>query len=525
MTGLLFEFADQQAELRPDATAMRLGDQILTYATLSELSDRLARLLQDGGCQPGDRVGIVIPKSPMAIVAMHATMKAGCAYVPVDTASPPARVARVLTASEPRWLLASGGAASLIDGALMEYPHPQPRVGWLEPRAVSGRRFRPEFALGDVEIHAARPRSVRLDERDAAHILFTSGSTGVPKGVVISHANVSAFIGWATAYFGMGPDDRVSGHSPLHFDLSTFDIYGALAAGAELHLVPTELNLMAPRLIEFIRSSELTQWFSVPSVLTYLASFDVLRDGDLPALQRLIWCGEVFPTASLIYWMERLPDVAFTNLYGPTEATIASSYHTLAQVPRDATATVPIGRPCAGEELLILDDGLQEVVDGEIGDLYIGGVGLSAGYWRDPEKTASAFIERDGDRIYRTGDLARREQDGLVYFHGRADTQIKSRGHRIELGEIEAALATITDLRESAVVAVPTSGFEGYTICCAYVPADGAEINARVLRSSLRELVPTYMIPSRWRPYERLPKNANGKIDKPAIRIDFAQAA
>ena len=521
MSGLLNQYADAQAARRPDATAIRLGQQRLTYAELATSSSRLAQLLRDGGCQPGDRVCILMPKSPMAIVAMQAVMKAGCAYVPIDTGSPPSRIARVLAASEPRWLLVGDSSPSLIDGALADYPHELPRVGWLGHDPVDGEHYRAEFSLVDVESAPVLAQPVARADHEAAHLLFTSGSTGIPKGVVISHANVTAFVEWAVTYFGMGPHDRVSGHSPLHFDLSTFDIYGAFAAGAELHLVPAELNLMAPKLTEFIRSSELTQWFSVPSILTYMASFDTVEQDDFPALRRLIWCGEVFPTASLIHWMERLPEVTFTNLYGPTEATIASSYHTLPAVPADATAAVPIGTPCGGEELLVLDDDLREVTDGEVGNLYIGGVGLSPGYWRDEKKTAAVFVDRAGERVYHTGDLARRGPDGLVYFHGRADTQIKSRGHRIELGEIETALATIEQLREGAVVAIPSSGFEGYAICCAYVPAEGETVWPRHIRSALKELVPSYMLPSRWQEYEVLPKNANGKIDKPAIRGEF----
>ncbi|MGH7545398.1 MAG: AMP-binding protein, partial [Gemmatimonadota bacterium] len=340
-------------------------------------------------------------------------------------------------------------------------------------------------------------------------------------------ANVSPFIDWALRKLGIGPGERCSGHSPLHFDLSVLDLFGTLAAGAELHLVPPAVSAFPNRLAEFIRETRLTQWFSVPSVLNLAAKFDAVRQNDFPDLRRLLWCGEVFPTPALRYWMTRLPHVSFTNLYGPTEATIASSHYTVPEAPDDDRASIPIGTACDGEELLVLDEDLRPVPPGEVGDLYIGGVGLSPGYWRDPEKTQAAFRPRPGgrpsDRIYRTGDLARVGADGLVYFLGRADTQIKSRGYRIELGEIEAALNAIEDLAECAVLGVPTDGFEGTAIACAYVPKPGTDVTPARLRTALAATLPSYMLPARWVAYPRLPKNANGKIDRRGLQEAFTE--
>jgi non-ribosomal peptide synthetase component F len=318
----------------------------------------------------------------------------------------------------------------------------------------------------------------------------------------------------------------MSSHPPLHFDLSVFDIFGSFAVGAELHLVPASLNLSAPNMAEFIRSSELTQWFSVPSVLNYMAKFDTVKRDDFPKLKRVLWCGEVLPTATLRYWMQRLPRVEFTNLYGPTEATIASSYYTVPSMP-DENASIPIGRPCEGESLSVLNDALRPVPQGDIGELYIGGVGLSPGYWRAEQKTRTAFHENpDGSgRIYKTGDLAKVGPDGLIYFVGRADNQIKSRGYRIELGEIEAALSRIEELKESAVVAIPTREFEGSLICCAFAPLEGSSVTIITLRETLRASLPYYMLPGRWLSLDRLPKNANGKIDRPMLKELFQNNA
>jgi non-ribosomal peptide synthetase component F len=331
------------------------------------------------------------------------------------------------------------------------------------------------------------------------------------------------FIQWATDYFGFTSSDRISAHPPLHFDLSVFDLFGTLSAGAALYLVPHELNLLPHALADFIRTSKLTQWFSVPSVLNYMAKFDVVKPDDFPCLERILWCGEVFPTSGLVYWMKRLPHVAFTNLYGPTEATIASSYYTIPRCPDDDKAPIPIGTACPGEELLVLDEGLRPVPRGTVGDLYIRGVGLSSGYWQEPEKTAAAFLRNpslgDGvDRVYKTGDLARVAEDGLVYFHGRSDTQVKVRGYRIELGEIEAALQTIPVLQESAVVVIESEGFEATSIACAYAPKLDASVRAADVKKQLAKLLPSYMWPTLWMDMQRLPRNASGKVDRPALR-------
>jgi len=530
MTELLQQWVTRQAERRPDATALVMEGIRWTYGQLDATSTQLARILQAAGCARGDRVCILLPKSPLAVVSLLGILKADCIYIPIDTASPAARVAKIVKSGEPRVILAGSRSASLLDELLAD---PRLRsavsVGWMEAgqNGEGGDHVAAAFSLTDVSGAPTSPLDYRNGSTDPAHILFTSGSTGTPKGVVITHGSVIRFVEWAKRYFGLGPSDRVSNHPPLHFDLSTFDLFGTFAAGAQVHLVPPEINLLPNALAEFIRASQLTQWFSVPSLLGYLAKFDVVRFNDFPTLRRLLWCGEVFPTPALRYWMTRLPHVTFTNLYGPPETTIASSYYTVSSCPDDDRVAIPIGTPCASEELLVLDEGLRPVPAGEVGDLYIRGVGLSPGYWRDPEKTRAAFVRNPrshdpADRLYRTGDLARVGDDGLVYFLGRADSQIKSRGYRIELGEIETALTALSSLQECAVVAIATDGFEGTVICCAYVPAPGAAVSPAGLRKELTKVLPSPMLPSRWQAFERLPRNANGKYDRRALQEAFA---
>jgi amino acid adenylation domain-containing protein len=529
MMPLLSQCVSRWAAKTPDAIAVVMNDERLTYAHLDQITSRLARMLREQGCKKGDRVCFAIPKSPAAIMAILGILKADCIYVPIDTTSPSSRVKKILQACETQWLLASGPVVPLLGELFAEdWIRHTLHLGWMGADPIAAKNIAPRFVLSDLTHMPDRAPDTQNTADDLAYILFTSGSTGTPKGVPITHANVGHFVEWAVKYFGVTSTDRCSGHHPLHFDLSVFDIFVTFAAGAQLHPIPPELNLLAPKLADFIRRSELTHLFSVPSALNLLAKFDAVRQNDFPVLKRLLWCGEVLPTPTLIYLMTRLPAVTFTNLYGPTEATIASSYYTVPACPTDPRAAIPIGTPCDGEELLVLDDALRPVPTGETGNLYLRGVGLSPGYWRDAEKTKAAFLPNPSaaipnDRLYKTGDLARVGPDGLVYFLGRADTQIKSRGYRIELGEIETALNALPMLRESAVVAVQSDGFEGAMICCAYVPAEGVTVMPPHLRKELSRTLPSYMLPARWMAYDKLPKNANGKIDRPKLREEFVR--
>ncbi len=522
MSRQLAEWVLHAALQHASRPALNAAGLRLTYSELVARAAQAGHALVQAGIRPGDRVGILLEKSPEAILAILGTLFAGGVYVPLDPSSPAPRLARILAAATPSVVFVSphthrlGAAGQRLAGA-------QLRFATLAAAGV------PECAFGAREAasESPHPRLVARSPEAAAHLLFTSGSTGTPKGVVITHANVLAFLAWAVPHFGIAPTDRCSSHPPLHFDLSTFDLYGTFGSGAELYLVPPEVSLLPHKLAEFIRTSELTQWFSVPSILTYLVRFDAIRPRDFPALRRLLWCGEVLPTPILIHLMRHLPHVRFTNLYGPTEATIASTFHDVPGPPADPRVPVPIGRPCAGEEALVLDAELRETPPDAVGELYLGGPGLSPGYWQDPDKTRAAFVpdpRRPGQRLYRTGDLARRDADGLLHFVGRSDMQIKSRGYRIELGEIEAALHTLPGLRESAVVAIPTGGFEGHRICCAYALLAGQSLEPAAVRKALAELLPGYMLPARFLVLPELPKNQNGKIDRPALRQLFASA-
>jgi amino acid adenylation domain-containing protein len=488
---------------------MRSG--IISYGFLDEASSRLATALRRNGCGPGDRVALLLRKSTDALVAIVGVLKAGCAYVPLDPHSPAARLSAVVESSQPNVLIGHHATADTI-GQMA----PACKVAMMDTTvgATTG--------LGHKEWASVRAEPLdAISPAEPAYIIYTSGSTGQPKGVLITHNSATHFSDWAVAHFELGDGDRNSSHAAFHFDLSVLDVFPTLRSGGTLHLVPPEANLLPASIAGFIGEHQLTQWVSVPSILTYIAKHDAIPPGGYPSLRRVLTCGEVLPTATLIYWMERVPHARFSNLYGPTEATVASSFHDVADPPADAASAVPIGIPIPGEELLVLSKDMERAPDGVIGDLYIGGAGLSPGYWEDPAKTEAAFVpdpRNPGRIIYRTGDLASVDEHGIHHFHGRSDTQIKSRGYRIELGDIEAALSGLDYLLDAVVVPVQDDKFGSVSVSCAYIPRLGEEVTALRIRRDLNLLLPSYMIPTGWHEFMSFPTNRNGKIDRNAIQ-------
>ncbi len=515
-TGLLHDCVSEVARSRPDARAVIGEDRTFTYADLDDYSNRVASVLRAHGCERGHRVALLMPNSARAVATLVGVLKAGCAYVPLDPAGGMSRIGDMLRQCEPKVLLANGCRPEVV----ADLDTRGVVTGWLGPDPAPPRT---DFTLADIRATAPHPPESDVGPDDLAYILFTSGTTGSPKGVPILHGSARAFTDWATRQFELGPDDRISGHTALTFDLSIFDIFVSFRAGAELHLVPKRVRLLPHEVARFIEERKLTLWFSVPSQLAYVARFDALGKEDLGSLRHVAWCGDVLTTPSLLYWKRRLPGVTFTNLYGPTETTVASSYYVVPESFDDPTATIPIGTACAGEELLVLDERLASVPEGSVGDIYIGGVGLSPGYWRDPARTGEAFIQdprspNGPERLYRTGDRGRLGPGGTVDFLGRADFQIKTAGYRVEPAEVEGAVLALPEVAACVVVAVTVDDFSGSAVGCAYVPSPGTAPRAGEMKKRLGDTLPAFMVPSRWLALDELPLDGRGKIDRVRAR-------
>ena len=508
---LLNRLVSAAAEREPGREAVRDRGRSLTYAELESRSNRLAQLLRHEGVHRGDRVGLYLDKSLESLVGIYGILKSGAAYVPFDPQAPTTRLAYIarnagigvlLTGREKagRWEELLGEAPDvrtlvLLNGAEADVAAPAARVRLLAGAALEAS-------------HDTDP-GVSQSPDDLSYILYTSGSTGEPKGVMLSHENALAFVHWAVEQFAITSADRLSSHAPLHFDLSVLDLYGAAEAAATVVLVPSRAALFPAELSRFIHEEGITVWYSVPSALTMLQTRGGLETGAFPVLRTILFAGEVFPMKYLVRLMELLPHVRFYNLYGPTETNVCTWY----EVPRygagEAPAAIPIGRALPGVECLAVDEDGTPVPAGEVGELHVRGPTVMHGYWGDPERTARSLSERDGERVYRTGDLVREDAGGDFLFLGRRDAQIKSRGYRIELGDIEAALYEHPLVLECAAVAVPD---ELVTNRIKAVVATREPVREIELAEHCASRLPRYMIPETFEFRDELPKSSTGKI-------------
>jgi amino acid adenylation domain-containing protein len=504
------------AKDRGDAIAVVDGERELSYADLDARSDALAATMIERGVGAGDRVGLLLEKSLESVVAIYATLKAGAAYVPLDDQAPVRRLAYIVSDAGIRCLVSSQAKAEVCQELVAAGTPLETVLGAACPQAAgepseASVDFLPWQELED-SLHApAIPRAINPDE--LAYILYTSGSTGEPKGVMLSHANCLAFVEWAAEEVGVGPTDRLSSHAPFHFDLSTFDLFAAARGAATLVLVARELSIFPVTLAKFIAEQSITVWYSVPSVLTALVLRGQLEQGSLPSLRAVIFAGEVFPVKYLSMLMELLPGPRYLNFYGPTETNVCTWHEVQAE---DLLAdSLPIGRPIPGVSANVLGEDGAPAPAGELGELVIGGPTVMHGYWGDAKRTARTLSLQDGARWYRTGDLVRQGEDGALLFAGRRDTQVKTRGYRVELSEIEAALNALDPVVEAAVIAVPDDTITNRLL--AFV-VTAEPISTPRLLDLCRERLPGYMIPQEVEFLAKLPKSSTGKVDRMALQ-------
>ncbi|WP_219461807.1 non-ribosomal peptide synthetase/MFS transporter [Nonomuraea rhizosphaerae] len=483
--GLLHRPFEERAAHAGDAVAVVHPGGAITYAELERRAGALAAELTAAGAGRGELVGVVMERGWEQVVAVLAVGKAGAAYLPVDADLPERRRFE---------LLERGGCRVAVTQPWLE-------LSW--PAGVTPVAVRETGSGSSAPVCPAAPD-------DLAYVIFTSGSTGAPKGVMIEHRAALNTVRDVNHRFRVGPGDRVLALSALSFDLSVYDVYGALAAGATLVMGGPEADKDPAAWARLVEEHRVTVWNSVPALMELLADHAEHEGADLGSLRLVMMSGDWIPLSLPGRVRALAPDAEVVSLGGATEGSIWSILHPIGEVD-PAWPSVPYGRPMANQFFRVLDRGLCDAPVGVPGDLHIGGAGVATGYWRDLARTAASFIvhPRTGERLYRTGDLGRHTADGTIEFLGRADEQVKIRGYRVEPGEIETHLSRHPDVAECVVTA---HGPRERAQLVAYVTGPGAD-PAR-LRAHLAETLPAYMIPSRFVPLARLPLTANGKVDR-----------
>ena len=527
MAYLLQRLLTEAAARQPQRPAVASDGCLLTYQELDQLSNKVARALLRLGVAPGDRVAVLAPKSAAAVAGVYGALKAGACYVPLDPKAPAGRLSHIVADSGAAVIVADEARTSQAAGLANAVPR-SPRV----VVSVPGRAERAEAARVPAQGAPVAPWTAvagesgeplaeeRAIETDLAYILYTSGSTGTPKGVMISHRSSLTFVDWAAAAAGLGEQDRVCSPAPLHFDLSVFDIFATCRAGACLTVLPGEAATFPVSIARWLEAERITVWYSVPSVLTLLASYGGLQQLDLSGLRVVIFAGEVFPPKHLARLMAELPHPRYLNWYGPTETNVCTAY----EVPpswADARP-VPIGKACANTEVFaVTSDGCRVSRPGEEGELYVRGPSLMQGYWGQPAKTSEALVRNPfrseyDEAVYRTGDLVTLDAAGNYAFVGRRDGMVKVRGYRVELGEVEATLYRHPAIREAAVLPVPDE-LLGSRLR-AVVAADGAgSLTRENVLDHCRQWLPSYMVPDIVEFREVLPRTSTGKVDRAGL--------
>lgn len=499
----LLEYLEVSAARLPDKPAFCDKGRAFTFGELWEFARRCGAAIArrvDGVNRP---IAVLVGRTAVTVAAVQGVLASGNYYAPVDEVMPAARMEAILDQLRPPLLLYASGQ----EETAARLAHLCPTLNVDE-----AAREEPDEAL----LESCRTRVLDVDP---AYAIFTSGSTGTPKGIVVSHRSVIDFTEWMAHACEFSEGDVLANQAPFYFDLSVKDVYLTLKCGASCHIMEKKLFLFPLLLLQEIERVGATALVWATSAFHLTANSGALERCRPRTLNKVILGGEALGAKQLNIWRAALPEVRYINLYGPTEVTVDCTWY---PIPKDRTfqdgEAIPIGAACRNMEVLLLDEALRPVSDGQVGEICVRGTGLANGYYGDWDKTAAAFIQNPlnpwyPDRLYRTGDLAYRGEDGLLYFAARRDNQIKHMGYRIELGEVETALGGVDGM---AAAVCFFDGARDKIVCVCQTDLTDKEIV-----EAIREKLPRYMQPNLYRRVEAMPYNANGKIDRVRLKEEY----
>ena len=497
----ILSYLDTSAARVPDKIAFGGEKSTLTFSELQEITMRAGSFLASriGGRLP---VAVFMEKTPECLAAFFSAVRAGCFYVPLDTKMPADRIRLIFDTLCPAFVLYDEKNAAAAAEAAGD-----------TPSALFS-----EACLTEPDTALIARRAEEHIDTDLLYVLFTSGSTGVPKGVTITHRGIIDWAEWLHDTLDLDESCVFGNQAPFVFDNSTLDIYSTLKNGATMWIIPRKCFSFHKSMMQFLAEHEINTVFFVPSALIAIANSGILEKTVPVSLKRIYFCGEVMPNRQLNIWRQALPEAKYCNMYGPTEITDVCTYYIVDRSFSD-DEPLPIGRPCANTRILILNEEDRPAGPGETGELCVLGTCLSSGYYNDPEQTRKAFVQNPlntvfDERMYRTGDLARLNERGEIMFLGRRDFQIKHQGcYRIELGEIETALLAVPSVSNGCCL----FDAEKDEIVCVYIGSEDETALAGQLKSKL----PSYMMPNRYIRPERLPMTINDKIDRVTLRKQY----
>lgn len=509
---LIQDFVFDTVKKFPDNIAICENEKKITYKELWSFSQSISVELRKAGHKIHEVVGVLFPKSIISIASFLGVLISGGTYVPIDlNYCPEKRIINILDLGKIHYVITckTYWEKILLYAELnnIEFIN-NINVILIEDISTNTVEYELNTLKADLEI----------TNSDISYILYTSGSTGLPKGVTLTHINALTFIQWAIEYFNPRIGANFSSHAPFHFDLSVFDIYVPLFTGGCLKLVPYEISNAPKKLLEWIKNNEINYWYSVPSVWVAIINYTRIKAGDLNSIEKVLFAGEVFTPKYLRRLMEYIPQASFYNLYGPTETNVCTVYSV--KSPEDvADKPVPIGRACRNTEVVALNINNQPIQKGEKGELYVRGSIVTNGYYLDEEKTKSAFIKsplvyHNNALLYRTGDIVELNDNNEYVYVGRSDFMVKIAGYRVELQEVEYIIQQLDGVEENIVITYDNN--ERGNICLGAIVklTENSDLSVIEIRKALLSKLPYYMVPEIIFIVDDIPQNANGKVDR-----------